>query len=87
MTTDGTLDATETQQLRTTIAQLEHALSSRIIIEQAKGVIAVLRDITPDEAFVLLRNRARGNGRNIHEVAAEIVAARQFPERERERRE
>jgi AmiR/NasT family two-component response regulator len=78
MTTDGRLDPTETLQLRTTVAQLEHALSSRIIIEQAKGVIAVLRDITPDEAFVLLRHQARSTRRNIHEVATEIVAARKF---------
>jgi AmiR/NasT family two-component response regulator len=39
--------------------QLQVALNSRVIIEQAKGVLAQRLRVTPDEAFVTLRHYAR----------------------------
>lgn len=54
-------------------AQLEHALSSRIVIEQAKGVIAERRNITTDEAFTHLRTYARNNNLRLAEVARDTV--------------
>jgi AmiR/NasT family two-component response regulator len=75
---NGTTQALEVERFRVENEQLRHALQSRIIIEQPKGVIAVLRDMTPDEAFVLLRHQAQSSRRNIHDVATEVVAARQF---------
>ena len=53
--------------------QLQGALNSRIIIEQAKGAIAQARQIPVDDAFVLLRSYARGNGLRLSEVAAAVV--------------
>ena len=41
--------------------QLQGALNSRIIIEQAKGAVAQTYDIGVDEAFKLLRTHARRN--------------------------
>ena len=53
--------------------QLESALTSRIVIEQAKGVLGERHGIDVDEAFDRLRRASRDRGRDIHEVAAEIV--------------
>jgi hypothetical protein len=54
--------------------QLRTALQTRIIIEQAKGAISVRCGVNPETAFELMRIRARGQQRKIHEYAAEIVA-------------
>jgi PAS domain S-box-containing protein len=54
-------------------AQLQRALDSRIIVEQAKGVIASVRSITPNEAFEQLRAYARSHNQDIHGVAQAIV--------------
>jgi ANTAR domain len=53
--------------------QLEGALVTRIVIEQAKGILAERHRIGIEEAFERLRSQARGTGRNIHEVAEEII--------------
>jgi GAF domain-containing protein len=57
-------------------AQLQHALDSRVVIEQAKGVLAFQRSISIDEAFKLLRQYARNTGARIHDVAERIVYQR-----------
>ncbi|MER5946466.1 GAF and ANTAR domain-containing protein [Streptomyces sp. NPDC001904] len=64
------------QQNRDLVGQLEHALTSRIVIEQAKGVLSVRRNVTVDEAFTLLRNYARAHRRKITEIAADITEGR-----------
>jgi len=53
--------------------QLQTALSSRIALEQAKGLVAEQAAITVDDAFQLLRGYARHHNRYIGEVAAEII--------------
>jgi hypothetical protein len=53
--------------------QLEAALLSRIVIEQAKGILAERHGVGVDEAFELLRGSARSGQRKIHELAEEIV--------------
>jgi hypothetical protein len=60
-------------------AQLQEALDSRVIIEQAKGVLAERYSIRVDEAFRLLRRAARSNRMRIHEVAAHVVESEQTP--------
>lgn len=54
--------------------QLQGALTSRIVIEQAKGVISQLRNVDMDEAFALLRQYARSNHLQIREVSEKVVA-------------
>ena len=54
-------------------AQLQVALTSRIVIEQAKGALSVTLGVSPDEAFDALRGHARSQSRDIHVVAAEVV--------------
>jgi GAF domain-containing protein len=55
-------------------AQLRFALDSRILIEQAKGVLSERTGTTTDQAFHLLREYARNHGRKIHEVAADVIS-------------
>ena len=54
-------------------SQLQHALTSRIVLEQAKGVIAHAGGLEIDDAFIVLRGYARHHGRKISEVAREVV--------------
>jgi transcriptional regulator with GAF, ATPase, and Fis domain len=54
-------------------AQLQHALTSRIVVEQAKGVIAHGGSLEMDTAFAVLRRYARDHGRKLSDVADEIV--------------
>jgi hypothetical protein len=53
--------------------QLQGALNSRIIIEQAKGAIAQAHNITVDAAFDLIRTYARRTNRRLSDVARLIV--------------
>jgi GAF domain-containing protein len=53
--------------------QLQAALNSRVVIEQAKGMLAEYLTITLDDAFTLLRNHARDHNRKLSEVATEVV--------------
>lgn len=60
--------------------QLQHALDSRVLIEQAKGVIAERHRITMEEAFEALRAHARNQGAKVHDVAADVLTGRQAVE-------
>ena len=53
--------------------QLTRALSSRIVIEQAKGMIAERRHIPIDEAFTQLRKHARNHNVRLADVARSTV--------------
>lgn len=54
--------------------QLSNALNSRIIIEQAKGMISQATGSDMDQAFVWLRGYARNHNERLTDVAARIVA-------------
>jgi transcriptional regulator with GAF, ATPase, and Fis domain len=53
--------------------QLQGALNSRVIIEQAKGALAQIHGCTIDEAFDLLRRHCRAHGLRLTEVAEAFV--------------
>ena len=53
--------------------QLQAALNSRIVIEQAKGAIAQFHGVTVDEAFVLMRSHARRSGAHLGVVAQSVL--------------
>ena len=54
-------------------AQLSVALKSRIVIEQAKGIIAERRHASIDAAFTVLRRHARNHNLRLADVARDTV--------------
>ena len=54
--------------------RLQHALNSRIVIEQAKGMIAERCRVDMDAAFRALRTFARNSNRGLTDLAAAVVA-------------
>lgn len=53
--------------------QLQHALETRVIIEQAKGKVSEQLRVGVGDAFEQLRQYARRNRRKLHDVADEVV--------------
>ncbi len=53
--------------------QLQHALDSRVLIEQAKGTLAERFQTSPVQAFESLRDYARSNNVKLHDLAREVV--------------
>lgn len=53
--------------------QLQRALNSRVLIEQAKGVIAYTSQVNMDEAFSRLRSFARSHNQTLNETAAQVI--------------
>jgi GAF domain-containing protein len=56
--------------------QLQGALNSRIVIEQAKGVVSRAHGLTVDEAFAVLRTHARNNHLRLVDLAHDVVIGR-----------
>ena len=56
--------------------QLQGALNSRIVIEQAKGALAQRESISIEAAFELLRGQARSTRRTLLEVAQDVLSER-----------
>jgi hypothetical protein len=69
----------DARQLQETVAQLEHALTVRVRVEQAIGVLAERHRLRPRQAFELLRSAARSRGRRVLEVASEVVDSASNP--------
>lgn len=54
--------------------QLEEAMATRVVIEQAKGLLIGRLGCTPGEAFAHLSRQSQNANRKLHDVAAQIVA-------------
>ncbi|WP_242665352.1 MULTISPECIES: ANTAR domain-containing response regulator [unclassified Nocardioides] len=61
-------------QAETLTEQLQGALNSRIVIEQAKGALAQADGISTSDAFDLLRSRARSTRQRLVDVAQDVLA-------------
>ncbi len=72
-------EADEASRLAVTVTQLEHALASRVRVEQAIGVLAERHRLRPREAFDLLRGAARSRGQRIPDIAQDVVASTANP--------
>ena len=56
-----------------TAAQLQHALDSRVIIEQAKGILAERHGVDLEEAFERMRIFSRRSRRSVRDIAGDVV--------------
>ena len=65
----------ELERLRTENEQLRTALESRVVIEQAKGVLAERLGLGVDEAFEVIRLGARSHQLTLRALCAEVVAS------------
>ena len=71
--TIGILQERALRQQEVVAGQLQLALNSRIIIEQAKGILAERLRVTPDEAFVTLRRYARDHNHPLTGLAGDVI--------------
>ncbi len=65
--------AAELDRQRRLAEQLQHALNSRVVIEQAKGILANHMDTSVDDAFQVLRDYSRSHNASLREVATAVV--------------
>jgi GAF domain-containing protein len=73
------LNAMEARERDRIAVQLQGALDSRVVIEQAKGVLVGRHGLNPRQAFERLRGLARDQRRPLAEVAEAMVSAAQRP--------
>jgi GAF domain-containing protein len=71
--TIGLLQQRAIHRRDTLTEQLQTALDSRVLIEQAKGVLAERLHLDMDEAFTLLRGYARNHSRRLSDLAQAVV--------------
>jgi|SRR5581483_488578 len=71
--TTGLLQARAMEQSRVLTEQLQRALNSRVVIEQAKGMLAAHGAVDLDAAFRRLRGYARQHNAYLSDVAREVV--------------
>jgi hypothetical protein len=69
----------ETERLAATVTQLEHALTVRVRVEQAIGVLAERHRLRPRQAFDLLRSAARARGIRVSKISEDVVASAANP--------
>ncbi len=71
--TIGILQERAIRQQELVAEQLQSALHSRVMIEQAKGVLAERHSVTPDQAFLMLRRYARNNNHPLTILASDVI--------------
>lgn len=81
MATAFVVNTTELERTRESVAQLEQALESRIVVEQAKGIIAAEHNVSVDQAFEMLRTHARNHHANLHEPSSGSASGSDPPQR------
>jgi len=68
------VNASKLRQQEQLSEQLQQALGSRVVIEQAKGITASRHSVTIDAAYQLIRVHARSNNASLRTVAEAIVS-------------
>ena len=59
--------------------QLSNALNSRVVIEQAKGIVTERKGLNMDQAFATLRNHARTHNLRLADVARDVISGTLTP--------
>ena len=72
-------ELSEVDRLQIAVAQLEHALAARVVVEQAIGVLAERQRLSPRAAFERLRKAARSRGKKVHDLARMVIASASDP--------
>ncbi|MDQ1695548.1 MAG: hypothetical protein QOJ03_901 [Frankiaceae bacterium] len=72
-------ELTEVDRLQMAVAQLEHALAARVVVEQAIGVLAERQHLAARAAFERLRKAARSRGKKVHDLARMVIASASDP--------
>jgi len=72
--TSYVVNASKLRQQEQLSEQLQQALESRVIIEQAKGITAQQKSVSVDDAYQMIRRHARNNNASLRVVAEAIVA-------------
>lgn len=72
-------ELSEVDRLQIAVAQLEHALAARVVVEQAIGVLAERQRLSPRAAFERLRKAARSRGKKVHDLARMVIASANDP--------
>jgi GAF domain-containing protein len=72
--TSYVVNASKLRQQEQLSEQLQEALISRIVIEQAKGITAQQNSVSIDNAYQLMRRHARNNNASLRVVAEAIVS-------------
>ncbi|HXS63396.1 MAG TPA: GAF and ANTAR domain-containing protein [Streptosporangiaceae bacterium] len=72
--TIGILQERAAREQELVSGQLQVALNSRVMIEQAKGIIAERLRITPDQAFITLRHYSRNNNLPLTQLARDVIS-------------
>jgi GAF domain-containing protein len=72
--TSYVVNASKLRQQEQLTEQLQEALDSRVVIEQAKGITAQQQAVTIDQAYQRMRRHARSNNASMRMVAEAIVA-------------
>lgn len=70
----GILQQRSVQRSGLLAAQLQHALNSRVVIEQAKGILAAQGKVGLEHAFAQLRRFARNNNLPLSQAAGKVIA-------------
>ncbi len=60
----------------TVIPQLRSALTNRVVVEQAKGLLREMLDVSVEESFQLMRTYARASGEHLTSVARRLITDR-----------
>jgi hypothetical protein len=71
--TIGLLQERNVRRAETLAEQLQAALNSRVVIEQAKGKLAERTSLDMDQAFTLLRQHARNSNQRLTDVARYVI--------------
>ncbi|MFC9929557.1 ANTAR domain-containing response regulator [Streptomyces sp. NPDC127190] len=61
--------------LRLEIEQLRHALDSRPVIDQARGILMAAHSCTPEQAWTILREASQRSNTKLRRVAAAVTAS------------